>query len=228
MGTWDTAVIGSVGSTFPPASDDRNPATKSSCRRGGRNSEEQCSRRTLLLRGGRAAGLQPKAFNCRNTERRSKSSIYAVTGARERLGRRFPKTNESTRMPTTRITIIIRRSIQRRSERSFRYCLSTVRRITINRPPSGCARRTPSPASRPPTKLGIAIRGESLLLVGAHHRPARSSGGAWSTPVISPLAIDGAAPRTTTKWAIACSESWNNRMASGKPGHGIARPAMRI
>ena len=36
----------------------------------------------------------------------------------------------------------------------------------------------------------------------------------WSTPVIRPLAIDGAAPSTTTN-VIACSDSWNRRMASG-------------
>ena len=36
----------------------------------------------------------------------------------------------------------------------------------------------------------------------------------WSTPVIRPLAIDGAAPSTTTN-VIACSESLNRRIASG-------------
>ena len=46
-------------------------------------------------------------------------------------------------------------------------------------------------------------------------RPARCRiGGTWSTPLISPLAIDGAAPSTTTN-VIAPSDSWNSTMASG-------------
>src|SRR5262245_26945611 len=46
-------------------------------------------------------------------------------------------------------------------------------------------------------------------------RPARShNGGTWSMPVISPLAIAGAAPRMTTK-RIAPSLSWNRAIASG-------------
>ena len=36
----------------------------------------------------------------------------------------------------------------------------------------------------------------------------------WSMPVISPLAMAGAAPSTTTK-RIAVSEIWNSRMANG-------------
>ena len=46
-------------------------------------------------------------------------------------------------------------------------------------------------------------------------RPERSSnGGTWSTPAMMPLAIDGAAPRTTTNM-MAPSPSLNTTMASG-------------
>ncbi len=50
---------------------------------------------------------------------------------------------------------------------------------------------------------------------GAEDVPARSRiGGTLSAPAISPLAIAGAAPRTTTK-RIAPSVSLNSRIASG-------------
>ena len=46
-------------------------------------------------------------------------------------------------------------------------------------------------------------------------RPARSmSGGTWSTPPMSPLAMEGAAPITTTN-VMACSVRPKRRMARG-------------
>ena len=87
------------------------------------------------------------------------------------------------------------------------------------RPPSGCATRTPSPASgrrRPTAARPGSRRGAATLNPRAPStRPARSRiGGTWSMPSMMPLAIDGAAPITTTNM-ITPWPSWNRMIASG-------------
>ncbi len=65
------------------------------------------------------------------------------------------------------------------------------------------------------TAAGITTWRQALNLRAPSTLPARShSGGMWSTPLISPLAIEGAAPSTTTK-KIAVSLNWKSRIASG-------------
>ena len=87
------------------------------------------------------------------------------------------------------------------------------------RRPAGCATRTPSPASarRRPTAArpgGRRSRSDASPRAPST-RPARSSiGGMLSTPLMRPLAIDGAAPSTTTN-RIASSVSLNRTIASG-------------
>src|SRR5437762_3117054 len=57
-------------------------------------------------------------------------------------------------------------------------------------------------------------------------RPARRCrGGMWSTPAMTPLAMAGPAPRTTTK-RIAVSLRPKSRMASGKAAMGTSRAWM--
>ena len=85
--------------------------------------------------------------------------------------------------------------------------------------PSGCARRTPSPASGPP-------RTPAATRAGSGSGTARTRAGPWSCPpaaaaagcsprpLISPLAIDGAAPRMTTN-RIAELFSPNKTIANG-------------
>src|SRR6266540_849619 len=91
--------------------------------------------------------------------------------------------------------------------------------ITSSSPASRLRHANAHPCFRPLTNDGSAAGSTTWRSVANPRapmtRPARrSSGGMWSIPLMSPFAIDGAAPRITTN-VIAPSVSLNSRIASG-------------